>query len=110
MPDIYQTGANGLWVFLVLTVVLGGAGAFVTGRAMASTWRPVWMLVLYMVLLAAAVRFFHYALFADPLLAAGNTIIDFAVLLAAGLAGYRTMRARQMATQYAWLDGDDRPG
>lgn len=110
MSDIYQIGANGLWVFLVLTVVLGGAGGFVTGRAMASTWRPVWMLVLYMVLLAAAVRFFHYALFAEPLLAAGNFIIDFAVLLAAGLAGYRTMRARQMATRYGWLDGDGGPG
>lgn len=104
MPDIYVTGANGLWVFLVLTVLLGGAAAWATGRALASTWRPVWKLVAAIMLLAAAVRFFHYAMFAEPLLAPGNYVIDFAVLLAAGLAGYRITRARQMAGSYAWLD------
>ncbi len=109
MPEIYATGANGPWIFLVLTVVLGGAAAWATGNALASTWRPLWKLVAAIFGLAAAVRFFHFALFAEPLLAPGNYLIDLAVLLAFGLAGYRVCRARQMATQYAWLV-DGRPG
>jgi hypothetical protein len=104
MPEIYVTGANGLWIFLALTVVLGGAAAWATGNAMAATWRPAATLIVYIFGLAAAVRFFHFALFAEPLLAPGNYVIDLAVLLAVGLAGYRVRRARQMATQYAWLD------
>ena len=37
----------------LLTLVLGGVGAWATGRAMAQTWRPLAMLALYMILLAA---------------------------------------------------------
>ena len=59
MSSIYQSGANGLWVFVALTVLLGGAAAFTTGQAIAQSWKPYWQLVWYMVLLAAAVRFFH---------------------------------------------------
>ena len=63
MPSwLYDTG-NG-WVFLLVTVVLGGAAAFMSGRAVAQTWRPYWHIPLYMVPIAATVRFFHYALFA----------------------------------------------
>ena len=31
-----------IWTFLALTLVIGGAGAFVTGRTMAHTWRERW--------------------------------------------------------------------
>lgn len=103
MPDIYVTGANGFWIFIVLTVMLGGAAAWATGNALAATWRPLWQLVIYIVLLAAAVRFFHFALFAEPLLAVGNYVVDLAVLLTVAVAGYRLRRAHQMTTQYAWL-------
>ncbi len=58
----------GLFTFVLLTLVLGGAGAWATGRAMAMTWRPLPMLAPYMVLLAAGVRFLHYALYGEPLL------------------------------------------
>jgi hypothetical protein len=102
MPEwLYHTG-NG-WVFLLVTIVMGGAAAFMTGRAIAQTWRPFWHLPLYMLPLAAAVRFFHYALFHEPLLSMQNYVVDFAVALIAASLGYRILRARQMAQQYSWL-------
>ena len=54
---------DGPWVFLVLTCILGGGAAFLAGRGLAGSWKPFWRIFFYMVLLAAAVRFFHYALF-----------------------------------------------
>ncbi len=105
MPEFYQSGPNGLWVFLLLTIVIGGGAAWVTGKAIAETWKPVLQLVGYILLLAAAVRFFHYALFEEPLLAPVNYIVDAAVLLASALAAFRITRTRQMARQYGWLVG-----
>ena len=58
----------GLFTFVLLTLVLGGAGAWATGRAMAQTWRPMAMLAPYMLFLTAGVRFLHYALYGEPLL------------------------------------------
>ena len=88
MPDwLYDTG-NG-WVFLLVTVIIGGSAAFLSGRAIAQTWRPYWHIPLYMVPIAASVRFFHYALFHEPMLSLQNYIVDFAVVLAAASLGYR---------------------
>ena len=102
MPDwLYDTG-NG-WVFLLVTVIIGGSAAFLSGRAIAQTWRPYWHIPLYMVPIAASVRFFHYALFHEPMLSLQNYIHDFAVMLAAASLGYRMLRTRQMAQQYHWL-------
>lgn len=104
MPDwLYECGPNGLWVFLLLTVVLGGAAAWATGRAIASTWRPAWQVAVYGLLLAFAVRFLHFALFEEPLLAPGNYAISGAVLLAAAGLGYRFARAGAMISRYDWL-------
>ena len=92
-----------LWTFLLVTVLMGGAAAYVSGKAIAQTWRPFWHVPLYMLLLAAAVRFCHFALFGEPLLSARSYAVDFAVAFAAASLGYRLVRARQMATQYGWL-------
>ena len=100
---LYAGGPNTLWVFLLLTVVMGGAAAFVSGRAIAQTWRPFWQVPVYMLILAGAVRFCHFALFQEPLLAPGSYLVDFLVAFFAASLGYRTVRARQMATQYGWL-------
>lgn len=105
MPAFYEGGPNGLWVFLLVTVILGGAAAWATGRAIASTWKPLWQLAFYLLLLAAAVRFIHYALFAEPLLALANYAVDAVTLIAVGFAGHRATRLRQMARQYGWLGG-----
>lgn len=89
--------------FLVLTLTLGGAAARVTGKAIAETWKPTWQLVWYMVLLTAAVRFFHYALFQEPLLSIWRYALTFALLLGLAILGHAQARARQMREQYPWL-------
>jgi len=98
----YETGANGLWIFLLLTGLAGGVAARVTGASIASTWRPPWQIFGAAFLLACAVRFLHYALFAEPLLSLRNFLIDYAVVLLAAALGYRRMRTRQMVEQYPW--------
>jgi hypothetical protein len=94
---------DGLRVFLVLTVIIGGGAAFLAGRGLARSWKPLWRLRVYMALLAAAVRFFHYALFDGALLSPYYYLVTYVLLLAAGGLGYRMMRTTQMVTQYRWL-------
>lgn len=100
---LYAGGDNTLWVFLLVTVAMGGSAAYASGKAMAQTWRPYWHIPFYMLGLAAGVRFCHFALFEEPLLVPNSYLVDFAVALAAASFGYRMVRARQMATQYGWL-------
>jgi hypothetical protein len=94
---------DGFWVFLVLTVIIGGSGAFLSGRGLARGWKPYWRVFFYMALLAAAVRFFHFALFDGTLLSFHYYLVTYVILVCAALLGYRWMRATQMVTQYRWL-------
>ncbi|MEZ5827876.1 MAG: hypothetical protein R3D01_05575 [Hyphomicrobiales bacterium] len=94
---------DGFGVFMVLTVIIGGGAAFLSGRGLAHGWKPFWRVFFYMALLAAAVRFFHYALFDGNLLSPYYYVITYAILLAAGCLGFRAMRTTQMVTQYRWL-------
>jgi len=94
---------NGLWSFVFLTVILGGAAAFMSGRNIAQAWKSRRLLAFYCFLLACAVRFLHYALFEGTLLSTKGLAIDLIVMLAAGFLGYRLMRVTQMVTQYRWL-------
>jgi hypothetical protein len=89
--------------FLLVTVFLGGGAAFLTGRAVALNWRPVINLIVYVLLLNAAVRFIHYALFGGSLLSIPFYLVDLVVLLVLAFLGFRTTRARQMSTQYSWV-------
>ncbi|ODA68868.1 hypothetical protein A7A08_00702 [Methyloligella halotolerans] len=94
---------DGALVFFVLTVAIGGGAAYLAARSLALGWRPFWKVAAYMLLLAGAVRFFHYALFDGELLSAYYYLVAYVVLLAiAGLA-YRLTRTTQMVTQYPWL-------
>lgn len=92
-----------VWLFMLVTVLMGGWAAWMTGRAMAITWRPYPMLVAYLLILAAAVRFIHFALFHGTLLSLHYYVVDALVILIIGSLGYRYIRARQMTTQYRWL-------
>ena len=92
-----------LLIFLLVTLGMGGAAAYLSGRAIAQTWRPFWHVPLYMLALAAVVRFCHFALFDEPFLSLPSYVVDFASAFAAAALGYRTVRARQMRTQYGWL-------
>jgi hypothetical protein len=94
---------DGPWVFLVMTVILGGGAAFLAGRGLARSWKPFWRLFMYMALLAAAVRFFHYALFDGKLTSVYYYLVTYVILALAGYLGYRAMRTTQMVNQYRWL-------
>jgi predicted permease len=100
---LYEGGDNVLWIFLLLTVSIGGAAAYASGKAIAQTWRPFRQVPLYALLLAAGVRFCHFALFEEPLLSVPSYLVDFVVALLFASLGFRLLRARQMATQYPWL-------
>ena len=104
MPSgFYEGGENGLWTFILVTILMGGLAAYASGKAIAQTWRPFWHVPLYMLAVAAAVRFCHFALFEEPLLSPQSYLVDFAIAFAAASLGYRLVRARQMAVQYGWL-------
>jgi len=92
-----------LWIFFILTVVLGGGAAYLAGRGLAMKWRPFWMAALAMVPLTLGLRFLHYALFEAELTSLHYLVTDFIVLLVFCLLGYRTTMARKMVRQYPWL-------
>ena len=89
-----------IWDFLIVTVILGGGAAYLTGRALARTWQGDGLLVFYMILLCFAVRFIHFSLYAGTLLQPYYYAIDLVVLLALGFLGKYMTRRRQMARQY----------
>ena len=89
--------------FFTMTVVLFGGAAFLTGQAVAQSWRPGWQILPAALLLAAADRFFLYALFAAELASLSGFLIAAAMLGAILLAAYYLTRARKMVQQYPWL-------
>jgi len=103
LDHIYDGGENALWTFILVTLIMGGGAAFISGRAIAQTWRPYWHVPFYMLGLALLVRFWHFALFDEPFLSLKSYGVDFIVAFAAASLGYQLVRARQMATQYDWL-------
>ena len=109
-------------IWLALTLILGGAGALATGRALARAWRPAARLVPYALALAAAACFLCWALFGVPVIPASRLIaralagdwgevalglgglgLSFLILWAMGAAGFLLTRARQMRLQYPFL-------
>ncbi len=92
-------------VFLGVTVALMGFVAFMTGQALANTWKPMWHSVVYVVLLGFADRFLTFALFGGQLLSLSGYLIDTAVLVVITLFAFRISQARKMVSQYPWLYG-----
>ena len=90
-------------VFLLVTVVLAGGAGYLTGRAAARTWLPNAHLIVYMVVLAAAARFVHFALFHGTLLSLHYYIVDLIVIVIIAFIGKQVTRSRQMATQYSFI-------
>ncbi len=98
------TDEQSFGVFLLVSVLLGGGAAFLAGRAAATTWRPWWHVAFYMLILALAVRFLHYALFDGQFLSLHYYLVDYAVCLGLGLLGFRLMRVDQMVSRYSWIN------
>ena len=91
--------------FIFVTVILGGGAAYLTGRAIALSWMANEQLAIYLVLLTAATRFIHFALFDGTLIAPWYFLVDLVVLLAIGFLGKTITRSRQMAAQYGFESG-----
>jgi hypothetical protein len=100
---LYDDMPNGLLHFILLIVILGGAGAVASGRAVARTWRSYLSVPPYMVVLAAVLRFLNYALFQGDILSVPGFVVALVITLAASAYGYRSYRAQQMVRQYSWL-------
>ncbi len=98
---IYEEASFGS--FFLVTCLLGGGAAWMTGKACAQTWKPYPNLILYLLLLGVAVRFIHHALFEGTMFTLHYYIVDTIFLMIVGSLGYRYTRASQMVTQYHWL-------
>jgi hypothetical protein len=103
----YEEGSSG--VFLLVSIIFGGAAAWLSGRAIALTWRPVWQVFVYSLILGCAVRFIHYSLFGGTLLSLHYYLIDSAVCMAFGFLGFRAARVSQMVSHYSWINQPDGP-
>lgn len=101
LGELYEH--ESLLQILFVTGILGGGAAWLAGRALALTWRPLWQTVAYMLLLGVAVRFAHFALFEATLLSPLSYVVDTLYLIAVGALSWRMTRAGQMAKQYHWL-------
>jgi hypothetical protein len=97
---LYEEGSFG--VFLLVTVAMGGGAAWMSGRAIAATWRPWWHVIAYMLILGVGVRFIHFALFEGTFVSPYYYLVDSAVCLLLGFLGFRITRAGQMARQYGF--------
>ena len=90
-------------VFGLFTVLFMGGAGYMTGQAVAATWRPLWQAVAYSLLLGVADRFLVFSLFDGPLLSVRGYVVDTAVIIAVCLAGYRLTHVSRMVNQYPWL-------
>jgi hypothetical protein len=89
-------------VFIGVTVIIIGAAAVMTGRALADGWRSPLQVVFACFGLALADRFLIYALFGGELLSLSGFVIDFAVITAMALLAHRLTVVHKMIAQYPW--------
>jgi hypothetical protein len=99
---LYAASPYGLFTFVLITLILGGVGAWAAGRALAQTWRPMAIIAVYMLFLTVGVRFLHYALYGESLLSVQFFLVAYVWNLVVAAFGYRARRSQQMATQYSW--------
>jgi hypothetical protein len=98
-----EEGGSTAGHFVLLTLLIGGGAAWRTGQAVAQGWGAMWPVAAYTALLAAGIRFLHYALFGGALLSLASYLIDFSILAVIALVGHRARRTRHMTEQYPWM-------
>lgn len=104
MQDLAQALlGTSLGVFVGSTGVLTGFAAFMTGQAVANTWRPYWQVIVYCALLGAVARLLIHGLFDGALWSLPGYLIGTGVLLVIGSFAFRLTRADRMVRQYPWL-------
>lgn len=102
MPVASIVGTS-IQVFIGLSVILFGAVAWMTGRALAQAWKPAWVIVPNSLLLGLGARFLTYALFEGQLLSFTGYLASTVVILLVMLVAYRIYLVGQMLRQYPWL-------
>ena len=100
MTELFGGGSG---PFVVMTLAVFGGAAFLTGQALAQNWRPAWEIPPIAVLLAAADRFLHYALFGAELAPLAGFLVVAGILALIAATAYYLTRARRMVQQYPWL-------
>lgn len=90
-------------LFLIVSCLIGGWAAWMTGRGCALTWRKPFMALLYMIPLGAAIRFIHFSVFNGTLMSLHYYSVDTLILMIFCLLGFQYTRTRQMIRQYSWL-------
>jgi hypothetical protein len=105
MAELFASlyGKEALLQVFFVTCVLGGGAAWITGHTLADSWRSFGYTFLYLLLLGAAVRFAHFALFHAPLFSVAGYLSDLAFLVLAGGISWRLARVKRMVSQYRWL-------
>lgn len=95
---------EGLWPFILVTLLIGGWTAWMTGKGVAESWGQVWPhLIIYTLILGIGVRFVHHALFYGTMFNLHYYIVDTIYLMILSFLGFRYTRTNQMATKYYWL-------
>ncbi len=89
--------------FIVVTLGFMGFAAWMTGRALATTWRPAWQVWPYGILLGGADRFLIFALAEGELFSIAGYLFDAILMLAIAGFAFRLAQAQKMVTQYPWL-------
>ena len=101
IDDLYAN--ESLLQVVLVSGAIGGGAAWLAGRAIARTWRPISHVLASMAILGAAVRFVHFALFEGNLLALPAYLADTLFLALVGSLAWRITRTTQMVRQYNWL-------
>lgn len=96
-------GKESLLQILFVTCFIGGGAAWVTGHTLADSWRSFPQTLFYLLLLGAAVRFAHFALFHAEIFSWKAYLSDTAFLVLAGGVSWRLAHVRRMVSQYRWL-------
>ncbi len=100
LQDIFSGHAlAGEYIFMLLCM----GAAWMTGRSIASDWKPIWNLVVAVLGLGFGARFLHFALYEAQFVSVGRYLLDTAVLGLVAYVGYRYTRTNQMTRQYHWL-------
>ena len=96
-------GKESLFQILFVTCILGGGAAWMAGHTLANNWRPFAQALFYLLLLGAAVRFVHFALFQGELFSLPAYLADTAFIIFVGGMSWRLAQVQRMVSQYRWL-------
>jgi hypothetical protein len=96
-------GKESFLQILFVTCLIGGGAAWTTGHTLADSWRSFPQTLFYLLLLGAAVRFAHFALFQADVFSWRAYLSDTTFLVLVGGISWRLSRVKRMVSQYRWL-------